>query len=75
MKKSSLLKSLFALALLVAATLGVFQVAPAEAYPYDCRPRTGCATIGYDYYSACVVGCAYDCPTGIEFGPPFYIVC
>jgi hypothetical protein len=76
MKKVTLVKSLFALALLVAATLGLFQVAPVEASGLnDCRPREGCATIGHDYYTECILACAYDCPTGIEYGAPFYIVC
>ena len=73
MKKSSLLKSLFALALLAAATLGAFQVAPAEAL--SCRPRSGCDSLGEMAISECLVGCAYDCNGQIQYGPPFTIVC
>jgi len=73
MKKSSLLKSLFALALLAAATLGAFQVAPAEAL--SCPPRAGCDTLGEMEISECLVGCAYLCGDQIKYGPPFTIVC
>ena len=73
MKKSSLLKSLFALALLAAATLGVFRAAPAEAG--SCKPKAGCESLGEMPVSECVVGCAYDCNGEIKYGPPFRIVC
>lgn len=73
MKKSSLLKSLFALALLVAATLGVFQVAPAEAL--SCPARAGCETLGETEISECILGCAYDCNGQIQYGGPYRIIC
>jgi hypothetical protein len=73
MKKSRLLKSLFALALLVAATLGVFQVAPAEAL--SCPTRSGCESLGEVEISECLVGCGYDCNGQIQYGPPYRIVC
>lgn len=73
MKTSSLLKSLFALALLVAATLGAFQVAPAEAL--SCPARPGCESLGEVEISECLVGCAYDCNGQIQYGPPFRNVC
>ena len=73
MKKSSLLKSLFALALLAAAALGVFQVAPAEAL--GCPTRSGCDSLGEVAISDCLVGCGYDCNGQIQYGPPFRRVC
>ena len=73
MKKSSLLKSLFALALLAAATLGAFQVAPAEAL--SCPARSGCDSLGEVSISDCLVGCGYDCNGQIQYGPPFRFVC
>lgn len=75
MKRVTFVKSLFAIALLVAAALGVFQVAPAEAGLGGCPTRPGCATIGPEYYSDCIVCCAYDCPSGIQYGPPCQVVC
>lgn len=73
MKKSSLLKSLFALALLAAATLGVFQVTPAEAL--GCPVKSGCESLGEMAIGDCLVGCAYDCNGQIQYGPPFRVVC
>lgn len=73
MKKSSLLKSLFALALLAAATLGVFRAAPAEAL--NCPVKSGCDSLGEVAISECLNGCGYDCNGQIQYGPPFRMIC
>lgn len=69
MNRSTLLKTMFSVAMLVVLVGGMVHLTSTPAQALTCAPELfgGCTLSGIEWVPPCYYCCAYDCPWGVEY--------